>query len=49
MKKYTRTETQIKVIEGMNKVYGKLIEFKKKAGSELVVLQNNQIIRIKPE
>jgi hypothetical protein len=32
----------------MNKVYEKLIEFKKKANSELVILKDNKIVRVKP-
>ena len=32
----------------MDKVYEKLIEFKKKMNSELVILKDNQIVRIKP-
>ena len=31
----------------MDKVYEKLIEFKKKMNSELVVLRDNKIIRVK--
>ncbi len=32
----------------MDKVYEKLIEFKKKMNSELVILKDNQLVRIKP-
>lgn len=48
MKTYKRTSHQIKILEAMDKVYEKLIEFKKKANSELVILKDNQIIREKP-
>lgn len=48
MKKHKRTANQTKVLEGMDKVYEKLIEFKKKVNSELVILKDNKIIRIKP-
>ena len=37
-----------KIIEGMDQVYEKLIEFKKKMNSELVILKEGKIIRIKP-
>ena len=32
----------------MDKVYEKLIEFKRKMNSELVVLKGDEIVRIKP-
>lgn len=37
-----------KIIKGMDKVYEKLIEFKKLKNSELVVMQDGKILRIKP-
>lgn len=48
MKTYKRTSNQTKIIEGMDKVYEKLIEFKKKMNSELVILKEDKIVRIKP-
>lgn len=48
MKPHKRTLNQTKIIEGMDKVYEKLIEFKRKMNSELVILKDNKIIRIKP-
>lgn len=48
MKTYKRTPNQTKIIEGMDKVYEKLIEFKKKMKSELVILKDNKIVRVKP-
>lgn len=48
MKTYKRTANQTKIIEGMDRVYEKLIEFKKKMNSELVVLKEGKIVRIKP-
>lgn len=48
MKTYKRTPNQTKIIEGMDKVYEKLIEFKKKMNSELVILKEDKIVRIKP-
>ena len=48
MKTYKRTINQTKIIEGMDKVYEKLIEFKKKMNSELVILEKDKIVRIKP-
>lgn len=48
MKQHKRTLTQTKILEGMDKVYEKLIEFKKKMNSELVILKDGKIVRIKP-
>ncbi len=42
------TPNQTKILEGMDKVYDKLIEFKKKMNSELVILKDNKITRIRP-
>lgn len=47
MKTYKRTSNQKKILKGIDKVYEKLIEFKKKMNSELVILKDNKI-RIKP-
>jgi len=48
MKTHKRTQNQTKILEGMDKVYEKLIEFKKKMNSDLIILKDDQIIRIKP-
>lgn len=48
MKTYKRTSNQTKILKGMDKVYEKLIEFKKKMNSELVILKDNKIVRVKP-
>jgi len=48
MKTFKRTANQTKILEGMDKVYEKLIEFKKKANSDLVVLKDGKIVRVKP-
>jgi hypothetical protein len=48
MKEFKRTEQQSKILKGMEKVHEKLIEYKKRMKSELVVLQDNKIVRIKP-
>jgi hypothetical protein len=49
----TTTEKHIeeknKILKGLEKVYEKLIAFKKTKNSELVVLRENKIVRIKPE
>ena len=49
----TTTEKHIeeknKILKGIEMVYEKLLEFKKTKNSELVVLRDNKIVRIKPE
>jgi hypothetical protein len=42
-------EEKIKILNGLKKVYEKLIEFKKAKNSELVVIRDNKIVKIKPE
>ena len=48
MAKYKRTPIQSRILEGMDKVYEKLFEFKRKMNSDLVVFKGNKIVRIKP-
>ena len=42
-------EEKNKILKGLEKVYEKLLEFKKSKNSELVILQDNKIVKIKPE
>jgi hypothetical protein len=42
------SETGQKILKGLELSYERLIEFKKKMNSELVVLQDGKIVRIKP-
>ena len=48
MKAHKRTSNQKRILEGMDKVYEKLIEFKRKMNSELVILKDEKIVRVKP-
>ncbi|NMH26450.1 hypothetical protein [Flavobacterium silvaticum] len=48
MKTYERSENQQKIIQGMNKVYENLLTYKKRLNSELVVLKDDKIVRVKP-
>ncbi|MBN8653799.1 MAG: hypothetical protein J0L67_20385 [Cytophagales bacterium] len=41
-------EEKEKILKGLEKVYEKLLEFKKAKNSELVVLRDNKIVRLKP-
>lgn len=43
----TTTPTQKKIIEAMDKVSEKLIESKKKNNSNLAVMQDGKVVRIK--
>jgi hypothetical protein len=38
-----------KILSGFDMVYEKLIEFKKQKNTELVVMQDDKIVKIKPE
>lgn len=42
-------EEKTKILKGLEKVYEKLLVFKKLKNSELVVLRDNKIVKIKPE
>ncbi len=42
-------ELRDKILKGLEKVYEKLIEFKKEKKSELVIMKDGKIVRIKPE
>ena len=48
----TTVEKQIelrdKILVGLDKVYDKLIEFKKQKNTELVVIKDNKIVKVKP-
>lgn len=47
-KEFKRTPNQTKILEGMERVHEKLLEFKKKMNSELVIIKDDKIVRIKP-
>jgi hypothetical protein len=42
-------ELRDKILLGLEKVYEKLIEFKKQKNTELVIMKDNKIVKIKPE
>jgi hypothetical protein len=48
----TTIEKQIefrnKILLGLEKVYEKLIEFKKQKNTELVIMKENKVVKIKP-
>lgn len=48
-KKDKQIELRDKIIKGLEKVYERLIEFKKEKNSELVIMKDDKIVKIKPE
>ena len=38
-----------KILEGLEKAYQKMIEFKKQKNSDLVILQDGKVVKIKPD
>lgn len=44
-----QTELYTKILLGLEKVYEKLLEFKKQKNSDLVIIKDNKIVKIKPE
>jgi len=42
-------ELKDKILIGLEKVYEKLIQYKKQKNTELVVIRDNKIVKIKPE
>jgi hypothetical protein len=42
-------ELKDKIVIGLEKVYEKLIEFKKDKNSKLVIIKGGKVVKIKPE
>jgi predicted nuclease of restriction endonuclease-like RecB superfamily len=47
--KEIQIEEKNKILKGLEKVYERLIEFKKAKNSVLVVIRDNKVVKIKPE
>lgn len=43
----TKIENRNKILKGLEKAYEKMIAFKKAQKSELVIIQDNKIVKIK--
>ncbi len=43
-----KIERRNKIIFGLEKAYEKMLEFKKQKNSEIVIIRENKIVRIKP-
>ncbi len=48
MTQENREEKRDKIVKGLEKAYEKMVEFKRKNNSEIVILKENKIIKIKP-
>lgn len=42
-------ELKDKIVKGLDKVYERLIAFKKEKNSELVIMRDGKIVKVKPE
>lgn len=42
-------QEKLKILKGLEMAYRKLIEFKKQKNSELIIIKDNKIVRIKPQ
>jgi hypothetical protein len=42
-------ELKEKILKGLEKVYDKMVEFKKEKNSDIVVMKGDKIVKIKPE
>ena len=47
--KNKQIELRDKVLKGLEEVYEKLIQFKKEKKSDLVIMEGNKIVKLKPE
>ena len=48
MIKETKTEKRNKIVKGLEKAYEKMLEFKRKNNSEVVIMREDKIVKIKP-
>jgi len=43
-----KIERREKILKGLEKAYEKMLEFKRKSNSEIVIIRENKIVKIKP-
>ncbi|MCS3868958.1 hypothetical protein J3D55_001874 [Chryseobacterium ginsenosidimutans] len=43
-----KNERKIKILQGLEKAYEKMLDFKRRNNSEVVVIRENKIVKIKP-
>jgi hypothetical protein len=48
MKEYKRNAQTQKILDGLEIAYLRLLEYKKKINSDLVIIKDNKVIHIKP-
>ncbi len=48
MTKETNLERRNKILKGLELAYERMVEFKRKNNSEIVIIQENKIVKIKP-
>ena len=48
MTKEAKMERRNKIVKGLEKAYKKMLEFKRKNNSEIVIIKENKIVKIKP-
>ena len=49
MKEESKLERRNKILLGLEKSYKKMLEFKKQKNSEVVILRDGKIVRLRPE
>ncbi|CAI9679411.1 MULTISPECIES: hypothetical protein [Elizabethkingia] len=48
MTKEAKNERKTKILQGLEKAYERMLKFKREKNSEIVVIRENKIVRIKP-
>ena len=48
MTKEAKNIKKTKILKGLEKAYEKMLEFKRKNNSEIVIIKENKIVKIKP-
>ena len=48
MTKEVKNNRKTKILKGLEKAYEKMLEFKKEKNSEIVIIRENKIVKIKP-
>ncbi|UIR57351.1 hypothetical protein LZQ00_05915 [Sphingobacterium sp. SRCM116780] len=48
MTKESKIEQKVKIVKGLKLAYEKMVEFKRKNNSVIVIMKDNKIVKIKP-
>jgi len=48
MTKEAKNIRKAKILKGLDKAYEKMLEFKKQKNSEVVIIRENKIVKLKP-